>query len=147
MKILSPQFPDPQLIKQLIILDQQEMVHSWSEGSWQSIDWSRHWLFLTQHHEVVQAFTLFHYLNGDDYAHMLKIVVAPSFRRQGLAQNLHLQAEARAKELQVQRFVLEVAENNPAIHFYQQLGYQHERLQARFYSDGQNAVLMRKELD
>jgi ribosomal-protein-alanine N-acetyltransferase len=70
--------------------------------------------------------------------------VLPAFRRQGLASTLLRACEA---QLQVPRIRLSVrASNQPALRLYSQFGYKQHSVWSRYYSDGEDALVLEKLL-
>ena len=70
--------------------------------------------------------------------------VLPAYRRQGIATSLLLACEAKVR---VPRIRLSVrASNQPALRLYSQLGYKQFSLWARYYSDGEDALVLEKSL-
>lgn len=79
-----------------------------------------------------------------DELHLLLIAVGASFRRQGLAAQLHeaLLDEARGR---ASTGWLEVrADNHPAGAFYERHGWEAVGTRRRYYADGCDAVVMRR---
>jgi ribosomal-protein-alanine N-acetyltransferase len=70
--------------------------------------------------------------------------VLPAYRRQGLATTLLRACEA---QLRVPRIRLSVrASNQPALHLYSQFGYKQHSVWSRYYSDGEDALVLEKLL-
>lgn len=82
-----------------------------------------------------------------DEAHLIDVVVAPEERRGGIGRALlaSLLREARARAARV--VLLEVRKSNtPAIALYRGAGFVEVGERPRYYSDGEDALLMRLEL-
>src|SRR5690606_12651593 len=80
-------------------------------------------------------------------ADILTIDVVTAHRRQGVASELFLRAEALLRRQGVRRCRLQVAvANTGAIDFYRKRGYRTLRTLAAYYPDGADAYLMRKDL-
>ena len=70
--------------------------------------------------------------------------VLPAYRRQGIATSLLQTCEAKVR---VPRIRLSVrASNQPALRLYSQLGYEQFSLWSRYYSDGEDALVLEKSL-
>jgi len=80
-------------------------------------------------------------------AEIWTVVVHPSARRRGIAQQLLHAAEAAWRERGATEAFLEVREDNaPAIHLYQRHGWEEVGRRRRYYRDGTDALVMRLEL-
>lgn len=77
--------------------------------------------------------------------HLLQIAVAPELRRCGLASQLHAALLAVSRP-RASAGWLEVRADNPAaIAFYEQHGWQDVGRRPRYYADGVDAILFRRE--
>lgn len=134
----------PEIINQLIKMDDQIMDFVWSHKQW--LDWisntqkfSIHCLF---DNEQIIGFVVFE-LSDDTWAHLHKIGLNKEFRGLGLAGKLledgiiHLRSEG------YQSCTLEVRElNNSAVKLYKRLGFSVSVNSRGYYSDGSNALKM-----
>lgn len=83
----------------------------------------------------------------EDEAEIHDVVVGVHDRRSGRGQNLVQHFEQRALALGAHRVFLEVrADNSAAIHLYTKLHYKQTAERPSYYADGQDALVMRKEL-
>lgn len=82
-----------------------------------------------------------------DEAHILKVVVHPGFRRQGVAKRLLSYVLGYVKEKRVNYFALEVRHlNEAAIELYKGFGFKVVGVRKGYYTDtGEDAVLMELE--
>ncbi|MBR1416910.1 MAG: GNAT family N-acetyltransferase [Bacilli bacterium] len=76
-----------------------------------------------------------------DEADIVNIIVDKKYRRNGIATKL---IDYVIKKYQFKALNLEVKENNPAINFYQNLGFKTLRIIPNYYSDGKDAKFMKK---
>ncbi len=78
-----------------------------------------------------------------DEVHVLNVATDAAFRRRGIARAL---LESLLEEVKAKGFacaLLEVrASNAPAIELYRSLGFRDDTIRARYYSDGEDALLM-----
>jgi ribosomal-protein-alanine acetyltransferase len=82
-----------------------------------------------------------------DQADIETVFVSADYRRKGLAKSLIECAQTQLKDLGVNKIFLEVRENNlPARSLYSSLGYVDISVRKSYYQDGENAVVMAKEL-
>ncbi len=80
-----------------------------------------------------------------DDADIEGVVVAKEFRLKGYAQILLTELENLLNEKDVKKIFLEVRESNiPARTLYQKNGYKEINKRKKYYSDGENAVIMAK---
>ena len=80
--------------------------------------------------------------------HLITIDILPEFRRTGLGSKLMQLGEEQLKISGVSRLILEVdVRNEPAIGFYERLGFTTRRRLPAYYADGGDALLMEKSLD
>ena len=81
-------------------------------------------------------------------AEITNIAVHPDFRKQGIAQKILTAMEQKCKETSTTLIHLEVRESNtPARKLYEKVGFIQDGLRKGYYSDGENAVLMTKEIE
>jgi len=79
--------------------------------------------------------------------HVLKVATMPQFRRHGLARRLMVLAEDHVVEMGGESLTLEVrSSNEAAVTMYETLGYDRVGILARYYQDGEDAVMMRKRM-
>lgn len=83
-----------------------------------------------------------------DEMHVNKIAVPRKSRRLGIASRLMDACFAFASKRQIRILSLEVRESNQeAIAFYQHLGFRRASIRLWYYPDGENAVIMSRELE
>jgi len=79
--------------------------------------------------------------------HILKVATLPEVRRSGLARRLMLLAEKHAVEMSGESLTLEVRRDNlSAITLYEDLGYVRQGIRARYYPNGDDALIMTKDV-
>lgn len=82
-----------------------------------------------------------------DSADVETVFVKIEHRRKGIAQNLIDSAIKTLSDLNVKKIFLEVRQSNyPARSLYQKLGFSDISVRKSYYPDGENAVVMAKEL-
>jgi len=82
-----------------------------------------------------------------DTCRVLSLAVHPAVRMQGIGKALMVVAEEWAIENKASLMKLEVSTSNPgAIDFYKKLGYENAGLLTHYYSWGEAAYSMKKEL-
>ena len=87
------------------------------------------------------------FLRGVDDAEILNIETSPSHRRQGLAQGLLQEAFDWARQNQRQAVWLEVrVSNDAAVNLYRKTGFVQVSTRKRYYSDGEDALVMKYTL-
>jgi ribosomal-protein-alanine N-acetyltransferase len=79
---------------------------------------------------------------AENLAWISTLGVLPTYRRRGVARTLLQASEA---QLPVPRIRLSVrASNQPAISLYSSFGYQQHSIWSRYYSDGEDALVLQK---
>lgn len=82
-----------------------------------------------------------------DQADVEGIVTRVDKRRCGIAEKLFFKAQERLLELGVKKLFLEVRQSNiPAKNLYNKCGFSEISVRKNYYSDGENAIVMVKEL-
>lgn len=82
-----------------------------------------------------------------DEAELHTVGVDPARRREGIARALVERASAAVRERGAARIFLEVSRNNrAAIALYEDMGFTLERVRARYYPDGSDALVMARAL-
>ena len=80
----------------------------------------------------------------EDLAWISTLGVLPEFRRQGLGSQLLRTVE---EQIPVSRVRLSVrASNQPALQMYKSFGYRQHSVWKRYYSDGEDALVLEKTL-
>ncbi len=90
--------------------------------------------------------TLVGYVVADgwaDHDHLISIAVQPEQRRRGIAQQLFSSLEARLLEGRHMKLEVRIG-NKAAIEFYKKNGFRNTGVYERYYSDGEDALLMEK---
>ncbi|MEL6414682.1 MAG: GNAT family N-acetyltransferase [Pseudomonadota bacterium] len=105
--------------------------------------------FGVERDSTLAAFILVHFVQPE--AEILTLATAPSFQRLGLAQYVLREAESQLREDGLEKWLLDVAEDNqPAIAFYRKLGFAEDGRRPRYYNrlEGSriDAILMSKHL-
>ena len=101
--------------------------------------------YVAEVEEKVAGYIFLHIF--DEGIHIVNIAVRKDMRKQGIGTLLLQKAEEIAKNKNVPLLVLEVRENNlPAISLYKKHGFFVLRKIDGYYSDGENALLMVKEV-
>jgi len=79
--------------------------------------------------------------------HILKVATLPEFRRSGLARRLMQLAENHAVQMSGESLTLEVrCDNLSAITLYENLGYASQGVRARYYPNGDDALIMTRRV-
>lgn len=140
---LSP--PSEAVVSKVVDLDRQHFSEPWNLSQWSELaqDWSQHVLVWE---EAFGAFLLAQSTHLLEPLHLLKVLVLPSRRRQGLGRLLLQTLAQSGTKLGLSpklQFYLEVAEGNQvALTFYESLGFEQCHYQSNYYSSGQGAYKM-----
>jgi len=136
-------------LNQILAIEREAYKSAWTyEGFLSEIEKPyAQFLVLTddESDSVILGYVIFWVI--DHQGRILNIAVNPKFRKKGFGDkilrfvtNQSLSEGAESIELEVR------VSNEPAIQLYQKLGYFVEYLRKRFYSDGEDAYLMRLNL-
>ncbi len=88
-----------------------------------------------------------YWIVGDE-VHVLNVATHPDHRRRGFAARLLDHVEAVALERGCRFLTLEVRRGNrPALRLYRAHGYRPVGMRPRYYDDGEDAIVMIRELD
>jgi len=86
-------------------------------------------------------------LSSVDFVDILNICIHPKYQHQGLGRRLYSDFIHQVKKISAKLVLLEVREsNNTAIDFYQSLGFEHIDTRKKYYSNGENAKILRLQI-
>jgi ribosomal-protein-alanine N-acetyltransferase len=92
---------------------------------------------------VLVGYSLFLLSELESLAHLLKIVVRPSWRQMGLGRRMIQEGIQTLVGKGFERIFLEVEENNvDAVNLYQTMGFRRLHYSKHFYGPGRHAVIM-----
>lgn len=129
-------------LKQISNIEEQYFPHPWNLKLWQETT-PFEFLTLSLNHGNITGLILLRYVEGDDFVHLLKILVLPHCRATGLSEKLFKQGVNKFHKLGVSQVLLEVSSLNlRAIAFYRRLGFEGERISKNFYQNGDDALCM-----
>jgi [ribosomal protein S18]-alanine N-acetyltransferase len=134
---------EPLTTKDVLELDLAHFPTPWSAEQWHDLNPDQTILFTFRTQKALIGYSLFGLSPGDDVAHLFKILIDPSFQHQGNAVLFWSQIVLDLKLKKLSRVYLEVeASNRRAIHFYEKAGLRLIRLNKRYYSNGEDALMM-----
>lgn len=129
----------PKDLDQIIEWDETYFPMPWSAKQWREMNLEHHLLMSWEE----MGFALFGFMEGDDTAHLLKILIKPELRGKGPALNFWKEILNFLTSKKVKNIYLEVeASNERAIGFYQKLGFLTLRRVKGYYSNGSDALMM-----
>lgn len=127
----------------LIKIDQDYFPQPWSEQQWLGMDRNQHLLFTFRLQNQLVGYALFGLVNGDDVAHLYKILIIPKKRGEGTSGRFWSCIKQELLKKGVKTIYLEVeASNGRAIGFYHKKGFQILRKSKGYYSTGEDALIM-----
>lgn len=132
----------------LFSLDQNFFPTPWSKDSWENLfqGHDRTLLVASSGHEYI-GFSLFDLSRADSFAHLLKMIVHPELRGQGLGRKLLENHLGALKKEGLQHFFLEVEEeNHVAQNLYQACGFKVIHRKKDFYGNNRHALIMIADL-
>ena len=134
-------------IPALALLEKECFTDAWGENAWKE-EFSRADFF---GYSIREEDTLIGYACGTslfEESELLRIAVAPDFRKKGYGAVLLEALFQGAKKRGAEKMFLEVRENNaPARGLYEKNGFTQTRVRKRYYENGENAVEMVKSLN
>lgn len=105
---------------------------------------ARAWRVVQADGELVAAGGLWF---APDVAHLLRLAVAPAWRRRGLASRLIELLVALTRDARRDALTLEVrASNAPAASLYRRHGFVRQGIRPGYYADGEDAVLLTRRV-
>lgn len=129
-----------------ILLLESGFKDGWSSNQLKSaFESGRFFAFGVKDGEHLIAFTS--YSQAIDQADIETVFVREDYRRKGIAKRLLQMCEEEMKKAGVKKTFLEVRESNALARIlYEKLGYKVISTRKNYYLDGENAVVMLKEL-
>lgn len=136
----------PFFLEQLIKFDAAFFPRPWARDAWEGCLNSEHLIsLLLDEEDKVIGYSLYFINGADSFAHLYKIQVNPNFRGQKLGKELFLTTLKELEQRGFKEFFLEVeAENIVAQNLYLKNGFQIIHRKKKFYSDGQDALILTK---
>lgn len=142
-------WPAPAKIQQIFQLDQEDFPFPWSQSTWEKLESQSAHVSLALLHQgqSLNGFSLFRPDHPGSTAHLDKIVISRDLRKKGIGRWL-LKDSMEQLELQgIRNFTLEVEEDNQsAFDLYKGLGFIELHRVEKYYSNGQNALVMQRTL-
>jgi len=138
---------DDLLLLKISEIDQRNMDHSWSYESWLDLKKINEILLVVLEFENEPVgFVLFLVQPIDAFAHLLSIAIENQFRGKKLANQLLELSFLKLNEIGIKTIQLEVStKNSVAQNLYQKFGFYTSRCVAKFYRNGEDALIMLKE--
>lgn len=141
-------WPSEDVLEQIAELDFAYFPSPWKREDWHKMQLSSRDYSLTLYIEKsLNGFSLWEIDVDSHSCYLHKVLIHPKWRQKGAAQNLLLQDFEYFKALKVKEVYLDVAQSNiAAIKTYHKLGFSQIHHKKSFYSDGEDALYMRAEL-
>lgn len=132
------------LIEKIFRLDQEFFPTPWSRNSWENLFSEPRVLAVLSRGDEIIGYSLFNLSTHDHFAHLLKIIIVPSFRSFGLGKYLLGEAIAYLEiNHGIQNYFLEVEESNlGAISTYGAIGFKQIHIKKDFYGKNKSALIM-----
>lgn len=134
----------------LIELDQREFPYPWTGPEWRAHLKTYGASILTAHEEGAKmvGFVVLLGQPAEEVQHLVKILVAPSHRKSGLAQKMLELVSDYCRSAGAKSIYLEVeCTNGPALNFYLKQGFLTLREIKDFYGEGRHALAMAMAID
>lgn len=128
---------------EIIHLDQTFFPTPWTTRQWEELNQDTHTLFGWREGDQLKGFCLLWTLEGDDVAHLLKILLLEETRGTGSSAKFWKDIQSELKKRGFQSVYLEVEANNlRAKGFYEKVGFEIIRRNKAYYSSGEDALIM-----
>lgn len=102
---------------------------------------------VAQQDNIVVGYIIF-WIRYEDEGHIISIAVDKNYRRKGVGEELVNYAVDIFKKCNVKEIKLEVRVGNAgARKFYTELGFKEKKIFEGYYEDGENAVIMKKDME
>ena len=126
-------------------LDQEYFPTPWQIADWNDLfSHNQRAIIIAREADQLVGFALFDISVVDSFAHLLKIIVVPSCRKQGKAQDiLKFSLLSLETEWGIKKYFLEVEiTNKNAVKLYEKLGFKIIHTKRDFYGMGRDAFIM-----
>jgi len=138
-------FAPEALFKELAKLDAIFDPYPWKLEHWSAlVDSKEEGLFVLGEEKVI-GWAVFKLVPADGLAHLLKILILPEHRKNGLGETLLKKSISQLKDNKYLKFYLEVEKGNPAISIYKKNGFLIIHEIPNFYGQGRNAIVMMRQ--
>ncbi len=130
-------------------IEQASFANPWPIDTFETYLDAAAFLVATTDDDTIVGFILGDRLveHDDSIGHIKDFAVAPAYRRQGIGRQLLTAAIARLSIAGAHVVTLEVrASNDAAKALYQAVGFQQAGHQAAYYQDGEDAILMLRDV-
>lgn len=102
---------------------------------------------VAQQDNIIQGYIIF-WIRFEDEGHIISLAVDKNHRRKQVGSQLVDMAKDIFTKYGLKNIKLEVrAENKGARNFYQRMGFNEEKVITAYYEDGENAIVMNKNLN
>lgn len=101
---------------------------------------------VAQHDNIVVGYIIF-WIRYEDEGHIISLAVDEKYRKKNMGRELVGYAIDIFTKCDVREIKLEVRiENKGARKFYKKIGFEEKKVLKNYYEDGEDAVIMRKEV-
>ncbi len=101
---------------------------------------------VAQHDNIVVGYIIF-WIRYEDEGHIISLAVDKKYRKKNMGRELVDYAIDIFTKCDVREIKLEVRiENKGARKFYKKIGFEEKKVLKNYYEDGEDAVIMRKEV-
>jgi ribosomal-protein-alanine N-acetyltransferase len=140
----------PTDIPAIMAIERECFVEPWDEEVFvQTLEWTPSYFFVAVAGERVRGFVVGCLENTGSavYGHISNLGVTAGYRKRGIGRLLVARLERQVNLAGAEGILLEVrVSNTDAQEFYHRLGYQEAFLLSGYYSNGEDALVMMKDL-
>ena len=102
---------------------------------------------VAQQDNIVVGYIIF-WIRYEDEGHIISLAVDKNYRKRGIARKLVNNAINIFTKCNVAEIKLEVRKSNEGARtFYQKMGFKEKKILENYYEDGEEAVIMKKEVN
>ncbi|TDJ08465.1 MAG: GNAT family N-acetyltransferase [Deltaproteobacteria bacterium] len=133
----------PKLLLRVSQLDMEFDPSPWSPKTWEKLpDEAFEALFLLTERDLLLGIAVFRTSPEEGLAHLLKFLITPARRREGLGELLLAKAFDILRGQKLEKIYLEVEKGNPAFLLYRKMGLEKIHEIADFYGPGRPGLVM-----
>ena len=134
---------DSEIFLKLSQIDKEFDPSPWAQNTWEKLsEEALEVLFVLNDGKETIGLAVFRSSPEERLAHLLKLLIIPKRRREGLGEMLLAKAFEILKGMELNKVYLEVEKGNPAIFLYRKMGLKKIHEISDFYGPGRPGIVM-----